>query len=199
MEPEASATPAPSTAAPARPARSRGRARFALWLAVGALVALSLGLYGRAHDPTGRSLVTLFFTNTLTLKVWLATAAVSLAAFQGLTGLRMYGKLGRQRGPRWVPTAHRLSGTVAFLLTIPVAYHCLWALGFQFQAGTRILVHGVFGCFFFGGLATKVLVVNSRRMPKWALPVMGGSLFTALVVIWATSALWFFRTQGIQF
>jgi hypothetical protein len=188
-------TPAPSAARAVRP---RGRGRFLLWLAVGALVALSLGLYGRIHDPTGRSLVTLFFTNTLTLKVWMATAAVALAAFQGLTGLRMFGKLGRKRGPRWVPTAHRLSGTAAFLITIPVAYHCLWALGFQYQEGTRILVHGIFGCFFFGALATKVLVVNSRRMPKWALPVMGGALFTALVVIWATSALWFFRTQGVH-
>ena len=98
-----------------------------------------------------------------------------------------------------MPPAHRLSGTLAFLLTIPVAYHCLWALGFQYQEGTRILVHGVAGCFFFGALATKVLTVNSRRMPKWALPVMGGALFTALVVIWASSALWFFRTQGMSF
>ncbi len=190
------ATPAPARSA-TRAARPRGR--FALWLAVGALVALSLGLYGRLHDPTGRSLITLFFTNTLTLKVWLATAAVALAAFQGLTGLRMYGKLGRGRGPRWIPTAHRLSGSTAFLITIPVAYHCLWALGLQYSSGTRVLVHGLFGCFFFGALATKVLVVNSRRMPKWALPVMGGTLFTALVVIWSTSALWFFRTQGLKF
>jgi hypothetical protein len=196
-----SAPAAPPPPVPvARPrARRTSTGRFLLWLAVGALVALSLGLYGRIHDPTGRSLVTLFFTNTLTLKVWLATAAVTLAAFQGLTGLRMYGKLGRKRGPAWVPTAHRLSGTTAFLLTIPVAYHCLWALGFQYQEGTRILVHGIFGCFFFGALATKVLTLNSKRMPKWALPVMGGAVFTALVVVWATSALWFFRTQGFKF
>src|SRR6266511_1275465 len=122
------ATPAPARSA-TRAARPRGR--FALWLAVGALVALSLGLYGRLHDPTGRSLITLFFTNTLTLKVWLATAAVVLAVGQVLGGLRMYGKLGKSRGPRWIRTGHRLAGTAAFLLTIPVAYHCLWALGFQ--------------------------------------------------------------------
>ena len=103
------ARPAPVPRA-ARPTAARGKARFALWLLVGALVALSLGLYGRIHDPTGRSLITGFFTNTLTLKVWLATVAVALAGFQGLTGLRMYGKLGRGRGPRWVPPAHRLSG-----------------------------------------------------------------------------------------
>jgi hypothetical protein len=170
----------------------------AVALFVGAVIALTLGIYGRVHDPTGASLVTLFFTQTITLKVWLATAAVVLAAFQGATALRMYGRLGKGTGPRWLRPAHRISGTGAFLLTIPVAYHCLWALGFQWHSGTRVLVHGIFGCFFFGALAAKVLVVRRRRMPAWALPVLGGALFTAVVAIWATSALWFFRTQGFR-
>lgn len=167
-------------------------------LLAGALVALSLGIYGRVHDPTGESLVTLFFTKTITLKVWLATAAVALAVVQLLSALRMYGKLGRGTGPRWLRTSHRIGGTGAFLLTIPVAYHCLWALGFQYQAGSRVLLHGIFGCLFFGTLATKVLVVENRRMPRWALPVIGGALFTVLILLWATSALWFFRTQGFH-
>jgi uncharacterized protein DUF6529 len=186
-------TTAASTSTAVRP-----RNRLLLWLTVGAVVALSLGIYGKVHDPTGRSLVTLFFTQTITLKVWLATAAVALATFQGLTGLRMYGKLGSRTGPRWIRTAHRLSGTGAFILTIPVAYHCLWALGFQYHSGTRVLVHGLLGCFFFGALAAKVLVVRSRRMPVWALPVIGGTVFTVLVLVWATSALWFFTTQGFR-
>ena len=77
-----------------------------------------------------------------------------------------------------------------------MAYHCLWALGYQWNSGTRVLVHGTAGCFFFGALAAKVLVVRTKRMPGWALPVLGGAVFSALVLIWATSALWFFRTQG---
>jgi len=180
-------------------ATSQPRTRFLAALAVGALVALSLGIYGRVHDPTGRSLVTLFFTDTITLKVWFATVAVGLAVFQGLTGLRMYGKLGRKRGPRWIRTAHRISGTGAFLFAIPVAYHCLWALGFQSGQGRRVLVHGIAGCFFFGALTTKVLVVRTRRMPRWALPLMGGLLFSALVTIWITSALWYFKDVGVKF
>jgi Family of unknown function (DUF6529) len=186
-----------STAAVTR-TRGPSRGRFALALLAGALVALSLGIYGRVHDPTGESLVTLFFTRTITLKVWLATGAVALAVVQLLSALRMYGKLGRGTGPRWLRTSHRIGGTGAFLLAIPVAYHCLWALGFQYQAGTRVLLHGVFGCLFFGTLATKVLVVENRKMPRWALPVIGGVLFTVLVLVWATSALWFFRTQGLH-
>jgi hypothetical protein len=186
-------------AVPAMPRSGSSTARVLVALAAGALVALSLGIYGRVHDPTGRSLVTLFFTKTITLKVWFATAAVALAVGQLLGGLRMYGKLGKSRGPRWIRTGHRLAGTAAFLLTIPVAYHCLWALGFQSGLGTRVLVHGTLGCFFFGALTAKVIVVRSRRKPKWALPLMGGLVFTALVLVWMTSALWFFTTQGFDF
>jgi hypothetical protein len=173
-------------------------ARLLLALAVGAAVALSLGIYGNVHDPTGRSLVTLFFTATIHLKVWFATAAVALATFQVVTALRMYGHLGRRRGPRWIPRVHRVSGVAAFWLTIPVAYHCLGSLGFQVHSGTRIWVHGIAGCFFFGALAAKVVLVRSPRMPNWVLPVAGGGVFTALVVVWSTSALWFFRTQGMH-
>ncbi len=174
------------------------RARLALAILGGALVALSLGIYGRAHDPTGQSLVTLFFSRTITLKVWLATAAVAVACVQLLSGARMTGKLGRGSGPKWVRPLHRVSGAVAFLITIPVAYHCLWALGFQYQAGTRVMLHGIFGCLFFGTLFAKVLIAEVREMPRRVLPLVGGTLFTVLVLVWATSALWFFRTVGFD-
>ena len=59
---------------------------------------------------------------------------------------------------------------------------------------TRVLVHGLFGCLFFGALTAKVLVVRTPKMPKLALPVLGGVVFTALTVLWLTSAFWFFTT-----
>lgn len=170
-----------------------GRSRLVLALLLGALVALSLGVYGSVHDPTGRSLVTLFFSATINLKVWLATIAVTLAAFQVLTAARLYGKLGSGHGPPWLGRVHRASGTLAFLLTIPVAYHCLWALGFQ-ATEARVLAHGLAGSIFFGALSAKVLLVRSRGLPSWALPVAGGTLFTALVGVWLTSSFWFFTT-----
>ncbi len=176
---------------------ARARARFGIALLVGALVALSLGIYGRVHSPSGASLVTIFFTDTVHLKVWVATLVVVLAFAQMLTGLRMHGKLGSKRGPRWVPRAHRLTGTLAFLFAIPVAYHCLWALGFHTDRGPRVLIHGLAGCFFFGALAAKVIAVRSPGMPRWALPVLGGSLFTSLVAVWLTSAFWFFTKFGL--
>jgi hypothetical protein len=170
------------------------RTRPALALLLGALVALSLGVYGSVHDPTGRSLITLFFTATINLKVWLATAAAALAVFQALSAAKLYGKLGAGHGPKWLGRLHRATGTTAFLLTIPVAYHCLWALGFQAAGEPRVLVHGLLGCVFFGALAAKVLVVRSRGLPGWALPIAGGTVFTALIGVWLTSAFWFFTT-----
>ena len=95
--------------------------------------------------------------------------------------------------------AHRITGSLALLFTLPVAYHCLWSLGFNPGDGSgRRLWHSIFGCLFFGAFTTKVLVVRSRRMPGWALPAVGATLFTVLVLIWLTSSLWFFRTIGIE-
>ena len=200
---QAAAPPPPPIPVPssAPPRTAPNPWRILVPLIIGALVALSLGIYGSVHDPTGRSLVTLFFTQTITLKVWLATAAVVLAIGQLLGGLRMYGKLGKSRGPRWIRTGHRIAGTGAFLLTIPVAYHCLWALGFHLDEGRRILVHGIAGCFFFGALTAKVIfvrTVRTQRWPKWVLPTMGGLLFSALTLIWITSALWYFKSFGVK-
>lgn len=173
----------------------RDTGRLVAYLLFGAAVSIALGVYGSVHDPTGQALVSLFFTASINLKVWFATAAFALAAFQIGSAAKMYGKLGAGRGPRWLPRAHRASGTLAFLFTIPVAYHCLWSLGFQLDSGWRVLGHGLAGCFFFGALAAKVLVVRTRRMPAWALPLLGGAAFTALTAQWLTSSIWFFTTM----
>ena len=164
--------------------------RLLLAGALGGLVALTLGIYGNVHDPTGKSIFSLVFTKTLNMKVWFATAAAVLAVFQVLSALRIYGKLAFPRAmPSWLPLVHRVSGTLLFLVTVPVAYHCLWALGFQ-DTTTRVLLHSIAGCFFFGAFAAKIVVVESKNLPGLALPVAGGLLFSALVVIWFTSAWW---------
>ena len=163
---------------------------------IGAAVAVGLGIYGNAHDPTGRSIFSLVFTKTINMKVWFATAAGVLAILQVLMALSIYRKIPWPRMmPSWLPLVHRISGAALFLVTVPVAYHCLWALGFQ-DYSTRVLVHSIAGCFFFGAFAAKVVVVESKNLPGLALPVAGGLLFSGLVVIWFTSAYWFFNQFG---
>ena len=171
------------------------RNRLLVALGVGAAVAVALGTYGRAHDPTGRSLVSLFFTATINLKVWFATAAFGLASFQEVSGLALTGKLGKRTGGKKLSRAHRASGSLAFLLAVPVAYHCLWALGFKDPVSTRVLIHGLAGCIFFGALATKILIVRGKTMPNLAFILAGGTLFAAITAVWLTSSLWFFTTQ----
>jgi plastocyanin len=41
--------------------------------------------------------------------------------------------------------------------------------------------------------AAKLIVVRSRRLPGWALPVAGGTMVTLVVVLWYSAALWYFN------
>ena len=97
---------------------------------------------------------------------------------QVLSALWMYGRLPLGAAPEWIGGAHRISGRLAFLLSLPVAYHCLYQLAFQ-HSSTRVLVHSLVGCAFYGAFATKVMIVRSHGLPGIALPVAGGVLFTA--------------------
>ena len=101
--------------------------------------------------------------------------------------------------PGWVGPGHRILGSLTLLASLPVAYHCLWSLGFNPDpGGGRRFWHSLLGCLLYGAFTTKVIVVRSKRMPGWALPVVGGTLFTVLVLLWLTSSLWFFPTIGVE-
>ena len=163
----------------------------------GAAVAVALGVYGREHDPAGQALFTLGFSGTINMKAWLATLVLLLAVVQVCLALWMYGKVGSRPAPAWTAPVHRLVGTLTFLVSLPIAYHCLWSLGFERHPDqARRFWHSLFGCAFYGAFTIKVLCVRSRRVPSWALPVVGGAVFALLVALWLTSALWFFRNSG---
>lgn len=61
----------------------------------------------------------------------------------------------------------------------------------------RPLVHGLFGCAFYGAMTTKLLALRSKRLPRWAIPVFGSLLVLTLTVAWLTSALWFYTAFDI--
>jgi Family of unknown function (DUF6529) len=170
-------------------------ARLLVAGAIGALVALSLGLYGNLHDPASDLSITLGFKDTITMKVWLATPAALLAVAQVVTAAWVYGKLPLRAAPLWIASFHRISGRLAFLLTLPVAYHCLYQLAFQ-DSTTRVLVHSILGCAFYGAFAAKIVIVRSPRLPGLALPLAGGVLFSLLIGAWLTSGLWFINENG---
>ena len=183
-------------AAPRAGSRSRAAPIAALLLA-GAAVAVGLGVYARVHTPAGRPLFTLGFSGMLQMKVWLSTAAAALILVQLLTALWMWGRLpGVRRSPGWVAPLHRWSGSVAFVLTLPPAFHCLWALGFA-TGSTRVIAHGVAGCMFYGAYAAKMIGVRLRGLPARTIPVIGGLALASFAVIWLSSALWFFTRSGV--
>src|SRR6476619_6831208 len=115
---------------------------------IGACVAVGLGVFGKVHDPQFFSINVAGFSSGVAVKTWLATLAVILALFQFGSAFAMYGLLGG-RAPRWISTAHVWSGRLAVLASVPVAVHCLYALGFD-STDTRVLFHSPFGCFFYG-------------------------------------------------
>jgi hypothetical protein len=157
-----------------------------------ALVALTVGLLARERLDPSRGYFQLFFSDTLHLKAWFASAAVLLAVTQLFTAAWIFRKLPFAK-PAWVNPVHRWTGRLAFAISLPVAYHCIFRLGFQGDDG-RVVVHSLAGCAFYGAFVAKVLIVRMRRYPVWVIPAAGGLLFTALITIWYTSALWFFTT-----
>jgi hypothetical protein len=170
--------------------------------AAGAVVALLVGVFGKVHDPTLAGTTTLGFRTVIDMKVALSVVIAVLAVLQVVGALAIYGKLGFE-APPWLGTAHRASGTVAVLLSVVVAYHCLWALGLESgtlpdgePVPTRTVVHGVLGCAVVGAFVVKVAAVRARRAPGWFLPVAGGLVFATLVTAILSSTVWYLAEKG---
>jgi Family of unknown function (DUF6529) len=182
------------TTAGARRRDTGGRAA-AIALCVGAIVSIGLGVYGKQHHPTGEPITTFGFGTMSAMKVWLGLTVAVLAVVQILLALWMYGKFGRP-APSWVGPAHRIVGSVAIIVSLPVAFHCLWALGFQ-SFDTRVLIHSLAGCILYGAFVAKVLGLHSGHTPAWTIPLLGGLLFAAIVAVTFTGAVWYLDNFGI--
>jgi hypothetical protein len=178
------------------PPSARTTATVLVPVAIGVLVAVAVGVYGRLHEPAAVAVNIAGFSSPGAVKSWLATAAFLLALVQLGSALVMWGKVPGVAAPSWIGGLHRWSGRLAVLATVPVAVHCLYALGFDWSS-PRTLVHSLLGCFFYGVFVTKMLLLSRPSQPGWALPVIGGLTFTALTGLWLTSAVWFFTTTGL--
>ena len=167
------------------------------WLAAPVLAfavfSLTAGLLAR-HQPRSKGYFQLFFSDPIHMKAGFATAAVVLGCFQLFTAAWIFRKLPWKKPP-WVNSAHRVSGVLVFACTLPVAYHCIFKLGFR-SPSTRVLAHSLLGCAFYGAYAAKVTVVRLHRFPRPVLPVAGGLLFAILIGVWYSSAVWLYRENA---
>jgi hypothetical protein len=177
--------------------RTSAGAGAALAILAGVSVTVLLGVYGKVHDPQFFSVNVAGFSSPVAVKAWLATAAFLLAIGQVVSAMIMYGKL-KISAPSWIGGLHTWSGRAAVLVSVPVAVHCLYALGFQ-DGTPRVLAHSLFGCFFYGAFVTKMLLLTRNGLPGWVVPAAGGLTFTGLTGLWLTSSLWFFQNNGLVF
>jgi hypothetical protein len=172
----------------------RGRHRLILIIVAGTLVTAALAVFGLEHT---RDYSLGFFgssgTGALRLKSEIATGLLGLGLFQLFLALWLFGRLpGMGTAARPIGRVHRAAGMVLFLVTLPVAVHCMFAYGVR-MSSARATVHSLAGCFFYGAFVAKILVVRSRALPGWALPIAGGLLVLTIGVLWYTSAIWFFN------
>jgi uncharacterized protein DUF6529 len=140
------------------------------------------------------------FSSTIAMKAWLASGALLLGVVQISTGARIFGKLEHvvPIGRPHVNRVHRWSGRLAVLLTLPVAFHCIFILGFQ-TANARVLVHSILGTLVYGVIAVKLWFVHDADHPRNTLPFLGSALFMTLAALWATSSLWYFTEVRFGF
>jgi hypothetical protein len=68
--------------------------------------------------------------------------------------------------PPPVPVFHRVGGVSLFLLSLPVAVHCMLAYGVQL-GDLRVAVHSLAGCFFYGAFAAALLHLVSSQHGEW--------------------------------
>ena len=158
-----------------------------------AVLSLTAGILS-AHDPRSKGYFRLFFSDPIHLKAGFATAAAVLACFQVFSAAWIFRKLPWPK-PAWINPAHRWSGRLAFAFTLPVAYHCIFKVGWQ-GADSRTFAHSLFGTLFFGAYAAKITIVRLHRFPRLVLPIAGGLVFTLLIGLWYTSALWLYRQDA---
>jgi hypothetical protein len=164
---------------------------------LGTAVSVTLAALGTTVGQP-RSLPTFGFTSMQTFKAWLASLVLLLVLLQLFTALWIYGRLpGVGQASRTVHRIHRTTGVTAFALTLPIAWYCIYAFGFD-TSTTRTTAHSVLGCAFYGAFVAKMTALRLRRLPHAMVPVLGGLLFATFVGAWWLSALWWFQVVGLS-
>jgi hypothetical protein len=184
------------TTTSARPVNQPARWGLAAVAGLGIVVAAVLAAYARVSPGDGAVISKFGFSALYAMKSWLTTAAMVFLVIQVVSALAMWGRLpGIAGSPAWAVPLHRWSGVVAFVLTLPVAFQCIWSSGFSVDTA-RTVIHSLAGCLFYGAFAAKMLSLRLRGLPGWVLPVLGGLLAVILTVVWFSSAFWYFTQSG---
>jgi len=170
---------------------------LAIVAGVGIAVSAVLAGYSKVHPGDHGVILSFGFSTLLAMKTWLTTAAMVFVVVQVVSALAMWGRLpGVSGSPAWAGPVHRWSGVIAFVLTLPVAFQCIWSIGWA-DNSARTLIHSIGGVLFYGVFAAKMLSLRLKGLPGWTLPVLGGSLAAIITIVWFSSAFWYFTQPGL--
>ena len=151
----------------------------------------------RYSNPQGREDM---LELTIDQKSLLATVLLALACAQVLLIASALGKIGSfsTETRRRLTMAHRFEGYVAFLIVLWVAYNCVFNIANK--SGTpRVVIHAIAGTIVLGLFMSKIAINRGFRQFYTRLPLLGASLFTAITILWVTSAGWYYFTQGVGY
>ncbi len=172
-----------------------------LWgLAVGAAVAVALGVYSVLHQPTGRDFVLYGFESAASWKNALTLVVALLLVAQAALSFKLAGLFGLRATTRpWLSELRCLLATLAVGFSLPVAFHCVWVLGFGSDS-PAITLHSILACVAYGCVVAALwperserIHANARRGP-WA-SVVGATQYVVGVGA-ATAVVLLFTLQG---
>ena len=171
--------------------------RLLLAGAVGALVAVSLGIYGNVHDPASDLSITLGLQghdHDEGLARQRGGAVRAGAARLRAVDVRAAAAPAPRRRGSAPCIASRVGSRSCF--SLPVAYHCLYQLAFQ-DSTTRVLAHSLLGLRCSTARSpprssscarTRCRESRCRSRAAWCSPL--------LVAAWLTSGFWFISENG---
>lgn len=169
-------------------------------LAAGAAASVALGAYSVVHEPTGRDFVLYSFDSSAEWKNALTLVVALLLIAQAAIGFKLAGLFGlRPAGRPWLSELRRLIATVAVGLSLPVAFHCVWALGFTSDSPMGAL-HSILGCIAYGCVVAALRPDDPKRAPldtadrNWARAVSAVQYIVGVAA--ATAVVMLFTLQG---
>ena len=169
-------------------------------LAAGAAASVALGAYSVAHEPTGRDFVLYGFDSSAEWKNALTLVVAVLLVAQAAIGFKLAGLFGlRPAGRPWLSELRSLIATVAVGLSLPVAFHCVWVLGFGSDS-PLVALHSILGCIAYGCVVAALWPDGRKPAPldtadrNWARAVSAVQYIVGVAA--ATAVVMLFTLQG---
>ena len=169
-------------------------------LAAGTAVALALGAYSVLHEPTRRDFVLYGFESAASWKSALTLVVAVLFVAQAALGFKLAGMLGFRVPTRaGLAELRRLVATLAVGFSVPVAFHCVWVLGFRSDS-SAVTLHSILGCVAYGCVVAALWPDRpnpssaTTSVGSWVL-LVGATQFIVGVGA-ATAVVMLFTLQG---